>query len=128
MTKKKSNPPDILKNLKTIGYYHSHMDETSKIDDLARFAKFYLCHLSGRLFKDPIWDTYTTEEMLIEYFAHAFYNDKKMREDFEIKQLGIADDIYEWLEGKANEAENERKERLRSTDDSVSFTPDQLGD
>lgn len=125
---------DRLRNLKFKGYCRSFTapgDEMS-LDDLVIFAKFFLCRKSRRLWKDPIWEDYTDEEILIEYFAHLYAEDKTAKEEFEMDlnhEEGIVDeDAYEWLERKVKENQEELKKKIEELPEKISFSPEKNRD
>lgn len=135
---KSKNPPkkehDPLRSLKFKGYCWAHTapGENTTITDLTNFAKFYLCKHAHRLWKDPIWDQYTDEEILIEYFGHLFSKDEVTRKEFEAEiNAGTevyGDDIYDWLDKKIAENQKEMKKKLDEMPDRVSFSPDKNED
>lgn len=125
---------DPLKSIKYKGYCWSQTppgDETS-MEDLISFAKFFLCKHAKLLWKDPVWDSYTDEEILIEYFAHLFAKDEIARKDFEVSiDAGTqiyGEDIFEWLDRKVKENQEETKKKLEELPDRVSFSPSKSED
>lgn len=102
-------------------------DDTT-IEDFTTFAKFYLCRVSRRLWKDPIWDEYTGEEILIEYFAHLFATDKSARTAFEVRNLSGSDmygeEIFDWLDRMVAKNQEETNQKLDEMPEKVSFKPE----
>ncbi len=135
MEASKNQPkPDPLKSLKYKGYCWAHTppgDDTS-IVDLTNYAKFYLCKHSNRLWKDPIWDEYTDEEILIEYFSHLFSKDEAARKEFEVEMnAGTAvygEAIFDWLDKMVENNQKEMEEKLDAMPEKVSFSPDKNED
>lgn len=127
---KKPKPKDPLTALKYRGYVRAITvpGEETTLEDFVSFAKFFLCKQTRRLWKDPIWDSYTDEEILIEYFAHLFFTDKSARTEFEVNAFSGTDtygeDIYDWLDRKIAENQAEREKKLDEMPDKVSFSPD----
>lgn len=129
---KKSKPKqhDRLVSLKYKGYCWSHTapGETLGMDDLVNFARFFLCKHSHRLWKDPIWESYTDEEIMIEYFAHLFQNDEIARKEFEASiDAGTevyGEDIYDWLDRMVKQNQEEMKKKLEDLPEKISFSPD----
>lgn len=126
--------PDRLRNLKFKGYCWANTppgDETS-LSDLITFAKFYLCRKARRLSKDPIWDEYTDEEILIEYFAHLYTEDKTAKEEFELSlnhEEGIVDeDAYSWLDKMVAQNQEEMKKKAEELPEKISFSPEKNED
>lgn len=126
--KKKERDP--LLSLKYKGYCRAHTppgDRTS-YEDLLSFAKFFLCKHSHRLWKDPVWDQYTDEEILVEYFAHLFANNKEMKADFEVAiNAGTemyGEDIYGWLDRMVAENQAEMSKKAEELPEKISFSPE----
>lgn len=124
---------DRLRNLKFKGYCRAHTPpgEDTSLGDLVDFAKFFLCRHSKRLWKDPVWDQYTDEEILIEYFAHLFSKDEKLKAEFETQiNAGevISEEIYEWFDRKIAENQEEMKQKLESLPEKISFSPEKNED
>jgi hypothetical protein len=121
---------DPLIGLKYKGYCWAHTPpgENVKFDDLVSFAKFFLCKQSHRLWKDSIWEEYTDEEILIEYFAYLFAMDEVERKKFEVSiDAGTeiyGEDIFDWLDRKVKENQEEMKAKLEEMPEKVSFSPD----
>lgn len=127
--KKKEHDP--LKALKYRAYCRALTPpgEDTTMEDFVTFAKFYLCRVTRRLWKDPLWESYTEEEILIEYYAHLFATDKGARAEFEVRHLSASDiygeDIFEWLDRKVAENQEETKRILDAMPDKVSYKPNQ---
>lgn len=100
----------------------------SNFEDYVRFAKFQLSASKGVLMEDPIWDKYTDEQIVIEYIANVFTKDKERLKDFEMKLYGQDSEIYDWLDAKVKENQEELAKTLEKMEDSVKFVPDTIGD
>lgn len=122
---------DPLFNIKYFAYHMAMYAKGGSMKDLVRFAKFQLSHKSGRLMKDPIWDLYTPEEILVEFFAHRFTADKDLRGQFEAL-IGMGDeaidDFAAWADKEIKKNQEERKNNMGEVQDRVEFTPDIIGD
>lgn len=132
MSQNQQKKVDPYQGVKFLGYRISQLPEKYKMADLIRFAKFQLAVKSKRLLKDPIWDEYTVEELLIEFYAHVFNENKEARILFE-QALNLAtdnvDDFAAWADAEIAKEDKIREKTLDSTEDSVSFNPsDVLGD
>lgn len=131
---KNPKPKDKLQRVKFVAYCRSNTPpgETTKLDDLVDFAKFYLCAHAKKLWKDPIWDSYTDEEILVEYFSLLFFKDEVARKEFEVAiDAGASvygQDIYDWLDRKVAENQKEMNAQLDEMEDHISFKPDVLGE
>lgn len=123
---KKPKKVDPLKGIKYIGYRMGNLPQRYDIPALVRYAKFHLCHATGRLMKDPIWDLYTVEELLAEFFARQFVDNKEAREIFE-KSLtdinGEVDDFASWADKQIAEEDKIRKRLIDNAEQSVRFDP-----
>jgi hypothetical protein len=96
------------------------------LDDYVRYAKFFLCSKTKRLMKDPIWDSYTTEEILAEFFAHQFETNKRFLEDFEVAlldSLGQSDDFSDWADSMMSKDKRILEKTLGGMEDRISFDP-----
>lgn len=126
----KKRPPDPLKSIKYKGYCLAHTPpgENFGMEDLVNFAKFFLCSKVNRLWKDAIWKEYTDEEILIEYFAHLFATNVGERREFEVSiDAGASiygEDIFEWLDRKVKENQQEMKKKLEEMPEKISFSPE----
>ena len=77
--------------------------------ELLDFAKWQICKVRNVLFNDPIWDSYTEEEIFIEYFTIRFDESEEMVDEF--KKEAFADtkeQIADWFE------EMERKHGIKN--------------
>ena len=98
------------------------------MDDMVAFAKFFLCKRMSRLWKDAIWDSYTDEEILIEYYAHIFAENDEERRKLEVAiDAGVdlyGEDIFEWLDRKVRENQIEAKTKLEEMPEHIGFSPE----
>lgn len=119
---------DPLKQIKFFGYVRAQVGLAGTVDlqDLVRFAKFYLCFKTNTLWKSPIWDEYTDEEILSEYYARLYFEDEDLRRAFEAT-LGIDDDAvaadYAWLEGKAKASAQQAEDLSKDLPAKIEFVP-----
>lgn len=114
---------DGFSKLKFMAYCLSQLppdDVPSDFSDFVDYAKFQLCLKNHKLMKDPIWDSYTNEAIIVEYFAHLFHNSEKHRIDFERELNNTREDIDDWLVKQTT-----KKPEL---EDKISFNPESLGD
>lgn len=119
---------DKFDRLRYMGYCWSKLppeEEGMNFEDLVHYAKFQLCATNHRLMKDPIWDEYTSEEILIEYYALLFHNSEEQAKKFLQRMNGVNESDYDWI--------LEQSEELETTmgageEDSVSFKPDEIGE
>lgn len=121
-----NNEQNPLFRLKYMGYFMAGFDLERKdlnYDDFVRIAKFYLCELRGVLTKDPIWDKYSNEEILIEYYAAIYKTNKEARETLEAHLNATVDDD-EWMDQQviANRKRREA-EKAGKIEDEIFFDP-----
>lgn len=132
MTDQKKNKVDPYKGLKYMGYRMVELPSRYTMADFTRYAKFQLAVKTKRLLKDPIWDEYTVEELLTEFFAHQFEESKEFREKFEHEiagDVGDLDDFASWVDKKMEEDAKDRQKTLDQMEDTISFNPlDVMGD
>lgn len=124
MTKVKTDP---LKKIKYVGYSMSQLsDDNVTMIDFVRYAKFFLCSKTHRLMKDPIWDGYTAEEILAEFYAYQFNDNEKFLKEFELELIGDngeLDSFDKWVNSNIAASDLERKKTLESLEERVSFNP-----
>lgn len=120
--KAKKKKKDHLRNLKWMGYRLSQLPDSYALKDLVRFAKFQLAVMSHRLLKDPIWDEYTVEELLVEFYAHQFMNNKDFRLRFE-QEMRMNDDVVDDFAAWADAQMAKEAKIIGGVEDSVKFNP-----
>lgn len=91
-------------------------------EDVLRYARFQLCCKTNRLMKDPIWDKYTDEEILIEHYAHNFAVDPDAKINFEQEYMQGDKSLDDWMIQEADKLE------AFVPEDRVSYSPDNVGD
>ena len=100
-------------------------------EDFIRYVRFQLCTTYKIPFKDDIWDKYTDEELIVEYYAHIYRNSKEDRERIEDelrgKDVDKLDDFASWAIAQEHKNLKELQEKAESMEDDVSFSPDSLG-
>ena len=107
----KSKEKDPFQRLKHIAYCMSNCPpKDHTYDDFVLYAKFQLCIICKVLWKDPIWDNYGDEEILVEYFAHAFNKSEDFQKEFEASlDFGYSGDDLEWFNKQIKKNKNEVK-------------------
>lgn len=90
------------------------------------FIQHVRCQLSA-YYKTPIksniWDSYTDEELIIEYFTTRFIEHPEMGKEFSYKLSPDYKDDTDWLLRKAEE-ENQRLEE--ESEEDLSFSPNEI--
>jgi hypothetical protein len=126
-----SNPPDRTHNIKFAAYCMSQLPpegvETS-FDDFVRYAKFQLCFDKHVLMEDSIWDKYTDEQILVEYYANLFSKSRDERTRFEDQLKGFDSDIYAWFDAQIKKNQEEMAEKAKGLEDKVKFVPETIGE
>ena len=118
---------DSFLGLKHIAYCRTGIPNTIKDYDLAillDFAKWQICKTRNVLWNDPVWDNYTADEILIEFFAIGFDLNPKSREAFERTLLKPKEADYAWFDRMEKQAREEAKakkqtENQQATTDAV---------
>ena len=79
--------------------------------------------------KDPVWDSYEDEDILVEYYAYLYSNSEDERSKFEasLQGDGYNEDIYAWLDKMVEQNQKDTKE-LAAKQEDIEFTPNSLGD
>lgn len=119
---------DPLLRIKHIAYCLSQTPlEGTKYEDLVAFAKFQLASMAKKLLKDPIWDLYTGEEILVEYYAHMFTLKPDILKDFELSiATGDILDFNSWADLQIKQNEDEKRAKLGDLEDKVTFSPNDV--
>jgi len=124
---------DPFFNLKYLAYCMSQQPANrSDVDlsDFVRFAKYNICQERGVLFWDPVWEGYTDEHILIEYYAILLEKDSNFREEFEAKISSTLDDSdVDWMDKMIEENQKEREAKAKEEAEAdFDFKPDKTGD
>lgn len=93
-----------------------HDDEDIDQEWLLNFAKHQICKVRSVMWNDPIWEKYTHEEILIEYFAIKFDENTKSREEFEARLVRPKEDDIDWMLQKEAKL---LKEQLATNNDTI---------
>lgn len=89
---------DLFFNLKSIAYHRTALpDANITKEDIINYAKWQICKSRNVLWKDPIWDDYTPEDILVEYFAILFDDNEENKEAFAQKLKPVTEEVYDWF-------------------------------
>lgn len=125
MEAKPKKKRDRYRNLKWFGYKMAVAPVTGK--ELVKFAKFHLAKKTNKLLKDPIWDLYTSEEIMAEFYAHNFIdNPNQFKEKFESEigdVFGEVEDFNAWADREMTKEAKIREQTLSGMEDRVAFDP-----
>lgn len=103
MTQKANKPEtnqDPFFGLKYIAYHRAVLPapEECTPEIVANYARWQICKARNILWNDPIWDSYTDEEIMIEFFAITFDQSEQSRIDFQNSFVNTSEDVHEWME------------------------------
>lgn len=114
--------------LKYIAYCRAQLppkEAGQTVHDVVQFAKFFLCTKTHRLMKDPVWKTYTKEEILVEYFSYLML-DQEYKSKFEVDmgttEGALESEVDDFLTWTSKQDEKD-KEELEKLPDNLSFSP-----
>ena len=112
--------------LKLIAAYRVRLPDPKDVNDevLRDYAKWQICKARNKLFKDPIWDDYTDEEILIEFFGIIFEQNPEALEEFVNKTKTVDKDINDWFDRMAKEHEEKMKQDQETGKDEFEDTYD----
>lgn len=124
----KPNEKDPFLNLKYIAYCIAYMpDEHASFLDFVRFCKFQLCLKNNILMENPIWEKYTNEEIIVEYYATKYALDKDAKEAFQRQLNGEKieeDDMFDWMDSEIEKNKKELTEKFgNKKTENISFKP-----
>lgn len=133
---KKTN--DGFFKLKFIAYAWAQLPpEGATFDDYVKYAKFALCEARGYLAEDPIWERYSDEQILIEYYALCFVRDESFRKEFEAALSGMGEQgkaAIDWMDAEIKKNQEALKvlrqtqSRIEQTkEDEFEFVPPVIG-
>lgn len=98
MSKKSDKDPFLV--LKNIAFHMSQPPgkvEEPTLAGFIHFARFQICEARGILFYDKLWDDYSDEQILTEYYAIRFSKDDSFRKEFEERNGPTVDDDIDWM-------------------------------
>jgi len=101
---KKKKEKDIWFRMKYMGYCLSNMpvlDETWEVKDYYRMVRFQLAKRWGVSMKNPVFNEYRDEELVVEYFAHRCDEEPEFKESIEHVLNGTLpeyEDAVGWIE------------------------------
>jgi len=100
---------DPLYGLKYIAFCRTGLeDKTVDMQDFINFAKWHICRTRKVLWNDPVWDNYTDDEILIEFFSIRFDESPEVREEFKKTTVSASKSDLDWFEEMERKALAER--------------------
>ncbi|RLG44951.1 MAG: hypothetical protein DRN81_03195 [Thermoproteota archaeon] len=92
--------------------------EDSDIADFVEYCRHFVSAEKNILFNDPVWDRYTEEEIIIEFFALRFDKEKEFREEYESQLMGgPSEEDYAWFDRMEAELQEKNKELMDETEE-----------
>jgi len=91
---------DPFFGLKLIAFHRSTFPKDSEElteDELIAFARWQICKSRNILWNDPIWQSYTHPEILIEFFAIKFDEDQELRDKFAASLVQVQKKDLDWF-------------------------------
>lgn len=127
---KNQKSQDSFFKLKYIAYCLSQTPPEEagfEFEDFLEYAKWTLCQERNVLMKDPIWETYSDEELLVEYYALVFTNNEEFKKEFEEK-IGsdVSESLMDWFDTQIEKNKGELDSLITNTEDEIEFTPEDL--
>lgn len=123
----KKKKKDSLFPVKYIGYCWSQLPPgDTDMRDFLNYCKFQLCMFSNRLMKDPIWNEYTNEELLAEFYAHTFSKKQDYLKEFEMFLAAEGGELLEfdaWADMQIKKNQEEKTSKAKKLEDSIAFSP-----
>jgi len=105
MTKLKTEK-DPFFGLKFIAYCRTGLslaDEDIDEEAMLAFAKWQICKTRNILWNDPIWDLYTSPEIMTEYFSIKFDENEDLRKEFHNNILEVTKGDLDWFQAMEQE-------------------------
>lgn len=111
--------------LKNIAYHRTTLGPLDKIEsdqEILDFAKWQICKARNVLFLDPIWDDYTAEDIMVEFFTIQFDESEDLREAFKLKIQGKTKPQYEWFDQMEAKYQKDKEKEVKDMggDDEIS--------
>lgn len=88
------------------------LEDKISLEDFAQFARFQLSATYGIPFRADIWDKYTTEELIIEFYALKFFKEDDYSKEFEARLSGEYQADFDWMQEQIDKNKEEVKDFL----------------
>lgn len=129
---KKEKRDSRFDRLKFVAYCKSNLPPEGvelTYEDFLEYAKFQLSLEKGVLLKDPIWEKYTDEELLVEYYANLFEKNESAKKEFETVLAGVqGDDGFEEWADKQIASSKPEEPKDEEDEESFEFVPEEPGE
>lgn len=94
--------------------------------DFINYAKFQICQERSILMKAPVWENYTDEEILAEYYAIYYYKNKNELTAFESQLEGEDPDLMDWFTKMEKENQKDIEKMLKNQPETLSLNPAEI--
>jgi hypothetical protein len=130
MSKLNKIDPELLKdplfNLKYIAFCMAvkpTFEDRLTIAEFADFARFQLAASYKIPAKSTIWDKYTAEELIVEFYALKFFEDSEYSKEFEARLNGEAQEDLDWMNKEIEKNKVEIEKLKQQYPEKVNFSP-----
>lgn len=122
---------DIFFKLKQRAFNQCFLpDDGISLSDFVIFCKMHLCNTYKIPTKSTVWDEYTDEDIIIEYFSIKFLKDTSFKDEFISQKNGTSlmdhtmdeDEFFKWAEKQEMDQKKEL-EKLKAEGDTIHFSP-----
>lgn len=97
--------------------------ENFTLQHLVQHAKFALCESRKVLMEADVWDRYTDEHILLEYYAMLYNVNKQMREEFEdFVTSTVTEDQVDWMDEMMAKNKEELKKYVEADQEAEAFS------
>lgn len=127
---------DIFYNLKKFAYNRVFLPEQNiDIEDFCNFCKMHLCNTYKVPYKSPLWESYSDEDIMIEYFALKFLKDEEFKKEFKAQLQGkivhkdqmTEDEFADWADKMESENKRELDKLKETMVETINFNPNTDG-
>ncbi len=109
-------------------------DGDISLTDFVIFCQTHLSNVYKIPQKSPIWDNYTNEEIIIEYFTLKFLKDENFKNEFRSQKQGvdvseapIADDFMDFVNRQEIQTKKELDAMKEKMGENLNFSPNTEG-
>lgn len=117
--KNNSEVKDPFFALKYIAFHRTGLPkdpEDLDRESLISFAKWQICKVRNILWNDPVWDSYTEEEILIEFFSIKFDENEDLRRDFGNLVQGPSTKDLDWFDEMEQTHTQAKQDTIKDSD------------
>lgn len=121
---------DRFFRIKYVAYCQSQLPPEGvdiTFEDFVNHAKFQLSVDKCVLLEDPIWQKYTDEMILVEYYGNLYSKSKDARNSFEALLRGEDTSLHNWFDDQIAKNQEELKAKAEKFEDKIEFVPETVG-